>query len=101
MGNNSRSIDVVYDKQEQILVNNYSTKKTSRPNNESVSKSDLNKMIFFINNPERYATGTRKATEKVDYLKSTFAKIKSSLDEETIKNFNEAMEKYNRKASSL
>jgi len=62
--------------------------------NWKVSKSDLNKMYFFMNNPEKYATGSEKAKDKVEDAKRTFEKMKSVLDEDTINNFEKAINKY-------
>ena len=64
---------------------------------DKVSRSDLNKMYFFMNNPEKYATGTMKAKGKVQAAKYTFEKAKGILDDKTIKEFNEAVKKYEKK----
>ena len=47
-----------------------------------------------MNNPEKYATGSEKAKDKVEDAKRTFEKMKSVLDEDTINNFEKAINKY-------
>jgi ATP-dependent DNA helicase PIF1 len=65
--------------------------------NNKVSISDINKMYFFIKNSERYAINTEKAKAKVSCVKNTFEKIKDTLDDKTMNDYNEAMIKYERK----
>ena len=65
--------------------------------NGRVSKSDLNKLNFFISNAEKYATGSEKAKNKVKQATKTFDLIKNTLDEKTKKEFYTAINKYRNK----
>jgi len=64
---------------------------------DTVDKSDINKLKFFVEFPEKYATGTAKAKEKVDHAKATFEKSKATFDIEFIDAYYDALEKYNKK----
>lgn len=66
-----------------------------RKNNGQATKSDINKLKFFIENAERYATGTKKSIEKVENAKRTFEAIQDSLSNDEITAFQEAIAKYN------
>lgn len=57
--------------------------------NES-SKSDINKLLSFSENPDKYATGTSKAKEKVEYLES----IKYKFSEGQLLAYTTARKKY-------
>lgn len=61
-----------------------------------VTKSDINKMLSFMESREKYATRTEKARKKVEDAEQTFELIKSNLDQATITNFQKALRKYNR-----
>jgi len=80
---------------QQVTVNTHLGKEEL--SNGKVSKSDLNKMYFFMNNPIRYATGTSKAKKKVESVQFTFKKVKAILDEKTVIEFEEALKKYESK----
>lgn len=54
------------------------------------SKGDMNKLLSFSENPEKYATGTIRANEKVQYLES----IKYKFSDGQLKNYNAARKKY-------
>jgi len=56
----------------------------------SPSKSDINKLLSFSESPEKYATGTSRTREKVQYLDS----IKSKLSEGQKATYETAREKY-------
>lgn len=60
----------------------------------NVTKSDLNKLKFFIQNPEGYAFVSQKSTDKVEAAKRTFETIKHQLSKEEIAAFETALEKY-------
>lgn len=57
---------------------------------DAPSKSDVNKLLSFSEDPEKYATGTSRAKEKVQYLDS----IKHKLSEGQQATYNTAREKY-------
>lgn len=57
---------------------------------EKLSKSDTNKLISFLDNPEKYATGTSRAKEKVAYLES----IKHKFSEGQLENYITAYDSY-------
>jgi hypothetical protein len=59
-----------------------------------VTKSDINKMINFMNHPSQYATGTPKARMKVQEAKQTFGMVKHTLDAKTIDQFENAVQIY-------
>ena len=61
-----------------------------RPDPNTPSKSDINKLLSFSENPEKYATGTSRAKEKVKYLES----IKHKFSEGQQATYNTAREKY-------
>lgn len=54
------------------------------------SKSDINKLLSFTENPKKYATGTGKAKEKVDYLDD----IKYKFSEGQLGAYTKARKKY-------
>lgn len=62
---------------------------------KSVTQSDINKLFSFMGSPEKYATGTTKAKDKVKDATATFNLIKGQLNNETQKKFINALEKYN------
>lgn len=70
----------------------YFTKGITKRSDANVpSKSDINKLLSFSENPEKYATGTSRAKEKVQYLEG----IKNKFSEGQKATFNTAKEKYN------
>lgn len=64
---------------------------------KKVSKSDLNKLYNFIESPEKYATGTSKAKNKVRNTNITFDIIKHTLNEKTQSDYYKALKLYNQK----
>lgn len=54
------------------------------------SRGDMNKLLSFSENPEKYATGTSRANEKIKYLES----IKHKLSEGQLKTYTAARKKY-------
>ena len=104
--------DVLTDEEVKVFMGDVTTAYQDAPNQEStpveskskkrksgdkLSKSDLNKMYFFMNNPEKYATGSKKAKKKVSDAKRTFSKVKGILDDKTVKGFKNAIERYRKK----
>lgn len=73
-----------------IIDNNFETK-----NPANVSKSDINKLKFFMQYPEKYTSGSEKALKKVKQAKKTFESINNTLDENEIRKFYKAIDKYN------
>jgi hypothetical protein len=55
-----------------------------------LSRSDVNKLLSFSESPEKYATGTIKAKEKVEYLES----IKYKFSEGQLATYISAFKKY-------
>lgn len=54
----------------------YFTESTiERPDPDAPSKSDINKLLSFSEHPEKYATGTSRTKEKVQYLDSIMHKF--------------------------
>lgn len=54
------------------------------------SRSDINKLLSFTDTPRKYATGSARAKEKVEYLES----IKHKLSEGQLAAYNSAREEY-------
>lgn len=69
----------------QKYFTNSATKHTDSP-----SKRDINKLLSFSECPEKYATGTSKAKEKVQYLES----IKHKFSRGQLLTYNSARDKY-------
>lgn len=66
-------------------VNNAYTRSIS-----GLTKSDINKLLSFSENPEKYSTGTIKAREKVEYLES----IKDEFSDGQLTTYTRAHVKY-------
>ena len=64
------------------------------PTLRGISTSDMNKLISFMNNPQKYATNTNKAKEKVANAIKSFESIKHSLDSESIQKYENALKTY-------
>mgnify|MGYP001562206977 FL=1 len=59
---------------------------------EELTKSELNKMISFCSSPEKYATGSARAEEKIEYLES----IKYKLGKVDLATYTKAFNRYQR-----
>ncbi len=57
---------------------------------DALSKSDINKLLSFLEHPEKYATGTSRTKEKIQYLDN----IKYKLSEGQLATYKTAREKY-------
>ncbi len=71
-----------------------SRSKATEQKQTSVAKSDINKLKFFIQNAERYATGTKKSKEKVNHAIKVFSLIKDSLSDNEVKAYESALKRY-------
>lgn len=78
-------------------IQNHLDKNKGLDTQRNISKSDINKLHSFINSPEKYATGTVKAKDKVKYAGQTYKLIESDLDTKSKERFYHAMERYNKK----
>lgn len=67
---------------------------------DDIAKSDINKLKFFIQNAERYATGTKKSKEKVEHSIKVFNAMKNNLSDDEIKDFESALKRYKGKLLS-
>lgn len=67
----------------------------TKPTN--VTKSSINQLKFFIQNPEKYASGTQKALDKVAAAELTYRAIKGQLSDKDIATFEKAMKIYKSK----
>ncbi len=65
-------------------------KYTKRLLSSQPTKSDINKLISFTDNPEKYATGTTRTKDKVQYLES----IKHKFSEGQLASYESAKEQY-------
>lgn len=81
----------------QVQAENNHTEKIEIKSTEQFDKSDINKLKFFVEFPEKYATGTEKARQKVENAKNTFERIKETLDIEFVEAYYDALERYNKK----
>jgi len=70
--------------------NNNHSSKTSQSNSQALSKSDINKLLSFSENPEKYATGTTRAAEKVEVLEN----LKDKFSEGQLVTYTKARQKY-------
>lgn len=65
--------------------------------NPKVTRSNINKLNFFIKNPEGYAFNSRKSRDKVEAARKTFEAIKDSLSPGQIRAYETAMKRYKAK----
>jgi ATP-dependent exoDNAse (exonuclease V) alpha subunit len=72
-----------------------STRRAKAPHN--VTKSSLSQLKFFVQNPEKYASGTQKSRKKVAAAKKTFELIRNQLSDKDIAVYDTAMKKYSAK----
>lgn len=74
------------------------TPPASQPKREfNATKSNLNQLKFFVQNSERYASGTQKSLDKVEAVKKTFEAVKDKLSSRDIAAYEVAMKKYSAK----
>jgi len=101
------SSDIVVDEQVHIFMSGTDTgitqkrettlSQVSRSSAKSdITKSDVNKLLSFINSPEKYTSGSEKAQEKVVNAKRIFEMMKSELDQSTVSKYEAAINQYNK-----
>lgn len=60
----------------------------------TATKSQMNKLENFLKQPERYATGSQKAKQKVNDMRGVFESIQSDLNSNERKGFVDAFKRY-------
>lgn len=98
--------DVITDQDVKLFMGHTDTENVTNTDNQkidtqTVSRSDLNKMYFFMDNPEKYAIKSEKAKNKVKDAISTFSKMRDKLDQETIDKFETALHQYQKKDTTF
>ena len=68
---------------------------------EMFSRSSMNKLENFLLQPERYATGSEKAIQKVRDINAYFESIKGSLTREKQTEFYRSLDLYENKLKGL
>ena len=107
LANNLFKEDILVDDNVKAFMGNPEVKNTERYNHAGTqiktisiinkgppTKSAINKLKFFVEYPEKYATGTEKAKLKVKNAMFTFEQIKEKIDNEFAENYFDALETY-------